>query len=357
MTVRDPATAPRERESGYKGDAWTVTMPSSAPDDAGMTLILDTGLDSVAIVGVANGWWDRSPRASVVRVHDRYDETILIPRGSGTLYHGADPGDITRSRFAAPVTLVLPAGCWHHVAMDPDVRVEATAFFTVPGTVIAPFSVQMDIVTRARIPFGDLPVVHPRPVEGQFWLPPAIDVHAAAAATRFARSDDAVAVSTPLEDGAAGRQGSAPVAGILPYPPPRDGLTMPLDTGRDSLFILAGAPDPDAPEPSPVPPNPVLLDLPDVVDVHRHPDVDEYILRHGGAGYILNGPTPDTITRTPFRGPCLLVMPAGAFHRIVQTEDDQVGGGFLIYADRRAVVEPYATIMATTRVASVSTTD
>ena len=49
-------------------------------------------------------------------------------------------------------------------------------------------------------------------------------------------------------------------------------------------------------------------------------------------------------------------MPAGAFHRIVQTEDDQVGGGFLIYADRRAVVEPYATIMATTRVASLGTT-
>jgi hypothetical protein len=351
MTVRDPATAPRERESGYKGDAWTVTMPSSAPDDAGMTLILDTGLDSVAIVGVANGWWDRSTRASVVRVHDRYDETILIPRGSGTLYHGADRGDITRSRFAAPVTLVLPAGCWHHVAMDPDVRVQATAFFTVPGTVIAPFSVQMEIVTRARIPFGDLPVVHPRPVEAELWSRPAT---VAAGSTSV---DDVATESIPLDDAAAGADGSVPVARILPYPPRRDGLTMPLDTGRDSLFILAGAPDPDPPEPSPVPPNPVLLDLPGVVDVHRHPDVDEYILRHGGAGYILNGPTPETITLTPFRGPCLLVMPAGAFHRIVQTEDDQVGGGFLIYADRRAVVEPYGTIMATTRVASVSTTD
>ncbi len=128
---------------------------------------------------------------------------------------------------------------------------------------------------------------------------------------------------------------------------------MPLDTGEDSLFIMAGAPDPTAPEPPPHPAEPILLDLPDVVDVHRHPDVDEYIYRRGGAGYILNGRTPEEITLTPFRGPCLLVMPAGAFHRIVQTEEDQVGGGFLIYADRRAVVERYETIMATTRFAAL----
>jgi hypothetical protein len=346
MTVYDPATAPRERESGYKGDAWRVALPTRAADDGAMMLILDTGLDSVAIVGVPDAWWDRSPPPSTVSVHDRYDETILIPRGSGTLYHGPDPGQITSSRFVGPVTLVLPAGCWHHLVMDADVRVDATAFFTVAGTVIAPFSVQMDIVTRGRIPFGDLAVVHPPQVEARFWSAPP------ARATRSGPVEDAPVAA----DGAGERDGSGKVARIVPYPPPRDGLTMPLDTGQDSLFILAGAPDPDASAPSLVAAEPILLDLPDVVDVHRHPDVDEYILRHGGAGYILNGRTPETITLTPFRGPCLLVMPAGAFHRIVQTEDDQVGGGFLIYADRRAVVEPYATIMATTRVASLGTT-
>jgi hypothetical protein len=346
MTVHDPASAPRERESGYKGDAWSVTLPRSAPDDRAMLLILDTGLDSVAIVRVPDAWWDRSARPSAVRVHDRYDQSILIPRGSGTLFHGADPGEITASRFAGPVTLVLPAGCWHHVAMDRDVRVEATAFFTAAGTVIAPFSVQMDIVTRGSVPFGDLPVVRPLPVEAGFWSPPG-----------SARVVTADAPPTRVDDAAAGRHGSPAVARIVPYPPPRDGLTLPLDTGQDSLFVMAGASDPNAPEPSPDPPEPIILETPEVVDVHRHPDVDEYILRHGGAGYILNGRTPETITLTPFRGPCLLVMPAGAFHRIVQTEDDQVGGGFLIYADRRAVVEPYATIVATTRVASLTTTD
>src|SRR4051794_1184315 len=74
MTVRDPATAPRERESGYKGDAWSVTLPVSPPDSNEMMLILDTGLDSVAIVRVPNAWWDRSERPSAVRVHDGYDE-------------------------------------------------------------------------------------------------------------------------------------------------------------------------------------------------------------------------------------------------------------------------------------------
>ncbi len=97
-----------------------------------------------------------------------------------------------------------------------------------------------------------------------------------------------------------------------------------------------------------------MLPLPDVVDVHRHPDVDEYIIRRDGAGYILNGRTQATVTLTPFRAPCVLVMPAGAFHRIVQTEDDQVGESILIYADRRAVVERYETIVAKTVTASIS---
>ena len=45
-------------------------------------------------------------------------------------------------------------------------------------------------------------------------------------------------------------------------------------------------------------------------------------------------------------------MPAGAFHRIVQTEEDEVGDSILIYTDRRAVVERFETIMARTSVAT-----
>ena len=99
---------------------------------------------------------------------------------------------------------------------------------------------------------------------------------------------------------------------------------------------------------------PAALPPPEFVDVHRHPDVDEYIIRRSGAGYIVNGPTPEGITLTPFRGPCVLVMPAGAFHRIVQTEDDPGGESILIYADRRAVVERYETIVARTRFAMLT---
>ena len=196
--------------------------------------------------------------------------------------------------------------------MDRDVRVEATAFFTVPGTVIAPFSVQMDIVTRATIPFGDLPVVHPVAVEARLWSPPAPalgrprqpplrwdvhasrrgDVHAGRGRRGGAHASRGRRGGRRRRRGRAQRDGSGRVARIVPYPASRDGLTLPLDTGQDSLFILGGAPDlthgarARAAEA-------ILLDLPDVVDVHRHPDVDEYILRRGGAGYILNGRTPE----------------------------------------------------------------
>jgi hypothetical protein len=49
-----------------------------------------------------------------------------------------------------------------------------------------------------------------------------------------------------------------------------------------------------------------------------------------------------------------MVMPAGAFHRIVHTEEERGTGSILIYADRRAVVERYETIMARTAVAALA---
>lgn len=52
---------------------------------------------------------------------------------------------------------------------------------------------------------------------------------------------------------------------------------------------------------------------------------------------------PPVQATVPFRGPCVIVMPAGAFHRIVRTDDARVDS-ILIYTDRRAVVERYERI-------------
>ena len=110
MTELRPGTAPRERESGYKGDAWRVALPTRAADDGEMMLILDTGLDSVAIVPHPRRGWDRR------RAVDR-----LCPRPATTKRSSSHAGPArsttvrirVRSQVLAvrgPVTIVLPAG-------------------------------------------------------------------------------------------------------------------------------------------------------------------------------------------------------------------------------------------------------
>jgi mannose-6-phosphate isomerase-like protein (cupin superfamily) len=336
--THDQARASQARVAGYKGDAWTVDIP---PDGDEPIVLLDTGVDSVAIVRIPNDAWERGSWPTTVHAHDGYDEAVLIPTGSGTVIHGPEAVGMVATRFEAPVTVVFPAGTWHQIALDPGVIAAGTCFYTVPGTVIERFSVQMDIVARDRVTFASLPVAHPVAVEAAPWKKAAVASETVVAT---------IVASPPETDPAEPALGAAS-ARIIPYPAPVDGLTLPLDTGHDSLFIMAGPPPA---EPFVVPTAaPAVLAPPEFVDVHRHPDVDEYILRRAGAGYILNGATPETITMTPFRGPCVLVMPAGAFHRIVQTEEDQDGRGCLIYADRRAVVERFETIMARTTVATV----
>jgi hypothetical protein len=330
MTEYDPSTAPRRREDGFKNDGWIVDLPA---DGSGTILELDTGIDSVAIARIPDGKWDRGGGPRRVHAHDGYDETILVSRGAGTIYHGPDAEHIVATRFDRPVVIVVPAGTWHHVVMDPDVAAEGTAFFTVSGTVIEAFTTQMEIVTKGRVTFADLPVVHPKPVAGRVWAPSA----------EPSSSIQAHLVDALPDDAPSGIR-------VLPFETPLEGeLPLPLDTGHDSLFIMAAPPPPlDAPV---VPAR--TLDAPEFVDVHRHPDVDEYIIRSSGTGFLLNGPLPETIVLTPFRGPCVIVMPAGAFHRIVQVEDGDAGPSILIYADRRAVVERYEVIMARTSVATV----
>lgn len=323
--IHDPAHAPRRREDGYKGDAWTVSAP---PDGDRPILLLDTGEDSVAIVRIPDPAWARGDRPSQVHAHDGYDETILVTRGSGVLLHGARADDLTATRFEAPVVIQVAPGWWHGIAMDRGVRAIATCFYTVPGTRIEEFSVQMQIIARARVRFADLAEPHPVPVHAEVW------------------EGSAGAAPPPVRETPAHAASTIPGVRISAYPEPNaEGLTLPLDTGVDSLFIMAARPGPErVPSGGPA----IELELPEEVDVHRHPDVDEFIIRQHGAGWILNGRTPETVTRTPFRGPCVMVMPAGAFHRIVQREEDEVGDSILIYSHRRAIVERHATIMART---------
>jgi oxalate decarboxylase/phosphoglucose isomerase-like protein (cupin superfamily) len=331
MPEYDPSTALRRLESGFKNDGWIVSLP---PDGDDTILELDTGLDSVAIARIPDRKWDRGPAPRAVHAHDGYDETILVSSGSGTLYHGPDAEHIAVSRFERPVVIVVPAGAWHHVVMDPGVTAEGTSFFTVPGRTIERFSIQMAIVAKGRVPFADLPIVHPKAIEASTWT---------AAAVASGSSRARLVEVLPAD--------AAPAVRVLPFEAPSDGeLPLPLDTGQDSLFIMASPPSASDSPPGPA----AVLEPPEFVDVHRHPDVDEYIIRSGGSGYLLNGPLPETVSITPFRGPCVIVMPAGAFHRIVQVEEDGGGPSILVYADRRAVVERYEVIMARTLAATFS---
>ncbi len=162
--LHDPAHAPRRMDDGYKGDAWTVDVP---PDGDHPIVLLDTGVDSVCIVRIPDAAWERAARPSSVHAHDGYDETVLVTRGSGTLLHGPSPDRLEAVRIEAPVVIQIAAGWWHGVAMDPGVRAIATCFYTVPGTVIEEFSVQMQIIARARVRFADLAEPHPVPVHAE----------------------------------------------------------------------------------------------------------------------------------------------------------------------------------------------
>ena len=152
MTVYDPPTAPRQRETGYKGDGWTVTLPP--PGGADSVLGLDTGLDSVAILRVPDAKWDRGERPLAVHAHADHDETVVIPTGSGTLYHGTDLAALTATPFVAPVVLVFPAGVFHHVVMDPDAKATGTCFFTVPGTALVRFSEREPLNRYGKVTFA-----------------------------------------------------------------------------------------------------------------------------------------------------------------------------------------------------------
>ncbi len=81
---------------------------------------------------------------------------------------------------------------------------------------------------------------------------------------------------------------------------------MPIDTGDDSIMVMYGYGE--SWDRSPV-----------NVEVHNHEGVDETIYMDSGEGYFLHGETPETMVKTPWKGPCILFMPAKVFHRVVTT--------------------------------------
>ena len=127
---------------------------------------------------------------------------------------------------------------------------------------------------------------------------------------------------------------------MIAYDQPEDGYVLPIDTGEDSIFVMISR-------------GRSWDRAPAEVAVHSHSDVDEFIVIDSGEGYLLNGPDLESVTLTPFRGPCVIVMPAGAFHRIVRT-DDETTDSILIYTDRRSVVPRYEHVMARTTVIAVA---
>ena len=106
-----------------------------------------------------------------------------------------------------------------------------------------------------------------------------------------------------------------------------------MDTGTDTLFVMSSV-------------GRSWDRAPVDVAVHRHDREDEYIvLAEGAEGWLLNGPTQESVQRVPFRGPCVLVMPSGNFHRVVRT-DDAVVRSILIYAHRSQITGTWAEIMS-----------
>jgi hypothetical protein len=106
---------------------------------------------------------------------------------------------------------------------------------------------------------------------------------------------------------------------------------MLMDTGEDSIFCWYSYGESwDR--------NPIM------VPVHLHDDVDETIVLLDSEGYYLHGPTPQEIVKTPFKGPCLLYLPAGEYHRIVTTSAG-AHEAILMYTKAGTTIDPFDAVI------------
>ena len=120
-------------------------------------------------------------------------------------------------------------------------------------------------------------------------------------------------------------------ARIVPFERKLVGRAMLMDTGEDSIFCWYSFGE--SWDRSPV-----------TVPVHMHDDVDETIVILDSEGYYLHGPTPEEIVKSPFKGPCLLYLPAGEYHRIVTTSEGK-HESILIYTKVGSIVDQFEQVI------------
>lgn len=104
-----------------------------------------------------------------------------------------------------------------------------------------------------------------------------------------------------------------------------------MDTGEDSIFCWYSYGESWDRDPVMVP-------------VHLHDDVDETIVVFSSEGFYLHGPTPEEIVKTPFKGPCMLYLPAGEYHRIVTTSSG-AHEAVLIYTKVGATIDRFDAVI------------
>ncbi len=121
------------------------------------------------------------------------------------------------------------------------------------------------------------------------------------------------------------------------------GIQMLMDSGEDSLFIWYSYGE--SWDRSPV-----------TVDVHMHPEEDEGIVIFEGEGYFLHGPTPETVVKSPFKGPCFLFMPANIYHRVVITSEGS-RESVLTYSKNGSIIRPFEKAIASAKRAKVVLAD
>jgi hypothetical protein len=121
-------------------------------------------------------------------------------------------------------------------------------------------------------------------------------------------------------------------ARVVPFERKLSGRAHLMDTGEDSIFCWYSY-------------NESWDRNPTIVPVHMHDEVDETIVVFDSEGYYLHGPTPETVVKSPFKGPCLLYLPAGEYHRIVTTSAGS-HEAVLIYTKAGTVIDPFDEVIA-----------
>ena len=116
-------------------------------------------------------------------------------------------------------------------------------------------------------------------------------------------------------------------ARVIPFERMQPGRQVLLDSGEDSIFLWYSFDE-------------SWDRTPRTVAVHKHDDVDETIILFEGEGFYLHGPTLEEVVKSPWKGPCMLWMPAGEYHRVVTTSAGHKEA-ILIYTPTRTYIDPF----------------